>query len=139
MTRVSLYAVDGTLNYEYSALLLRRDKIEVDKLPPGDISITMEMRTPLQRAAPASLTFTINDEPANGGTVRRAGAIYGVRDLRRHREDASDHIWSHRVERALICTQSRVSFNGKSPHGPMVGALVDNPPARACNLGPADK
>jgi hypothetical protein len=68
---VSLYAVDGTLYYEYSALLLRRDKIEVGKLPAGDISITMETRTPLQRAAPASLTFTINDEPANGGNVRR--------------------------------------------------------------------
>jgi arylsulfatase A-like enzyme len=68
---VSLYAVDGRLYYEYSALLLRRDKIEVGKLPAGDISITMEMLTPLQRAAPASLTFTINGEPANGGTVRR--------------------------------------------------------------------
>ena len=27
---VSLFAVDGVLHYEYSALLLERDKIEVD-------------------------------------------------------------------------------------------------------------
>jgi len=68
---VSLYAVDGTLYYEYSALLLKRDKIEVGTLPEGDVSITMEMRTPLQPAAPAELAFWINGEAAGGGTVRR--------------------------------------------------------------------
>jgi hypothetical protein len=32
---VSLYAVDGTLYYEYSALLLKRDKIEVGRCRPA--------------------------------------------------------------------------------------------------------
>jgi arylsulfatase len=68
---VSLFAVDGTLYYEYSALLLKRDKIEVGPLPAGEVSIAMEMRTPMERAAPAELTFWINGKPANGGTVRR--------------------------------------------------------------------
>jgi arylsulfatase len=68
---VSLFAVDGTLYYEYSALLLRRDTIEVGPLPAGEVSIAMEMRTPLERAAPAELKFWINGKPANGGTVRR--------------------------------------------------------------------
>jgi arylsulfatase A-like enzyme len=68
---VSLFAVDGTLYYEYSALLLKRDTIEVGRLPAGEISIAMEMRTPMGRAAPAELRFWINGEPANGGTVRR--------------------------------------------------------------------
>ena len=49
---VSLFAVDGTLYYEYSALLLKRDTIEVGRLPAGEVSIAMEMRTPMQRAAP---------------------------------------------------------------------------------------
>jgi len=68
---VSLYAVDGTLYYEYSALLLKRDKIRVGTLPAGDVQIVYEMRTPMERAAPAELKFWINGEPANGGTVRR--------------------------------------------------------------------
>jgi arylsulfatase len=68
---VSLFAVDGTLYYEYSALLLRRDTIEVGPLPAGKVSIAMEMRTPMERAAPAELKFWINGKPANGGTVRR--------------------------------------------------------------------
>ena len=43
---VSLYAVDGELYYEYSALLLKRDKIKVGKLPAGKVKIEIEMRTP---------------------------------------------------------------------------------------------
>jgi len=68
---VSLFAVDGTLFYEYSALLLKRDMIEIGPLPAGEVSIAMEMRTPMERAAPAELKFWINGEPASGGTVRR--------------------------------------------------------------------
>jgi arylsulfatase len=68
---VSLFAVDGTLYYESSALLLKRDTIEVGQLPAGEGSIAMEMRTPVERAAPAELKFWINGKPANGGTVRR--------------------------------------------------------------------
>jgi arylsulfatase len=68
---VSLYALDGVLYYEYSALLLKRDKIEVGRLPAGDVTIALEMRTPLERAAPAQLTFWINGEEAATGTVRR--------------------------------------------------------------------
>jgi len=68
---VSLYALNGDLFYEYSALLLKRDRIEVGKLPAGDVTIALEMRTPLQRAAPAELTFWINGEPAASGTVQR--------------------------------------------------------------------
>ena len=41
---VSLYALDGELYYEYSALLLKRDKIKVGALPAGDVTIAYEMR-----------------------------------------------------------------------------------------------
>jgi arylsulfatase len=68
---VSLFAVDGTLYYEYSALLLKRDKIEVGKLPAGAVQIALEMRTPLERAAPAELKFWINGKEAAEGTVQR--------------------------------------------------------------------
>jgi len=68
---VSLYAVDGELRYEYSALLLKRDKIKVGKLPAGKVKIALEMRTPLERAAPAELKFWINGVEAATGTVRR--------------------------------------------------------------------
>ena len=68
---VSLYAVDGTLYYEYSALLLKRDKIEVGKLPSGEVQIRLEMRTPLERAAPAQLKFWINGKEAGEGAVQR--------------------------------------------------------------------
>jgi arylsulfatase len=68
---VSLYALNGVLYYEYSALLLKRDRIEVGRLPAGDVTIAFEMRTPLQRAAPAQLTFWINGEAAATGTVQR--------------------------------------------------------------------
>jgi arylsulfatase len=68
---VSLFAVDGELHYEYSALLLKRDKIKVGKLPKGEVKIALEMRTPLERAAPAELKFWINGKEATGGTVQR--------------------------------------------------------------------
>jgi arylsulfatase A-like enzyme len=68
---VSLYALDGVLYYEYSALLLKRDTIEVGRLPAGDVTIALEMRTPLQRAAPAQLKFWINGTEAATGTVQR--------------------------------------------------------------------
>jgi len=68
---VSLYALDGRLYYEYSALLLKRDKIEVGRLPAGNVTIAFEMRTPLERAAPAELTFWINGNAAATGTVQR--------------------------------------------------------------------
>lgn len=68
---VSLYALDGVLYYEYSALLLKRDKIKVGKLPAGEVSIALEMRTPRQRGAPAELKFWINGREAATSTVRR--------------------------------------------------------------------
>jgi arylsulfatase len=68
---VSLYALDGELYYEYSALLLKRDKIKVGKLPAGEVKIDLEMRTPLERAAPAEVKFWINGEEAASGTVQR--------------------------------------------------------------------
>jgi arylsulfatase len=68
---VSLYALDGDLYYEYSALLLKRDKIKVGKLPAGDVKVVFEMRTPLERAAPAEVKFWINHEEAASGTVQR--------------------------------------------------------------------
>jgi len=68
---VSLFAVDGELHYEYSALLLKRDKINVGELPAGKVQIALEMRTPLERAAPAELKFWINGKEAAGGTVQR--------------------------------------------------------------------
>jgi hypothetical protein len=67
---VSLYALDGELYYEYSALLLKRDKIEVGPLPAGEVTIAFEMKTPLERAAPAELKFWINGKKAATGTVR---------------------------------------------------------------------
>jgi len=68
---VSLYALEGELYYEYSALLLKRDKIKVGKLPAGDVTIAYEMKTPMKPAAPAELTFWINDKEAAKGTVQR--------------------------------------------------------------------
>ncbi len=68
---VSLYALDGTLYYEYSALLLKRDKIKVGALPAGDVTIAYEMKTPMERVAPADLKFWINGEEAATGKVQR--------------------------------------------------------------------
>lgn len=39
---VILYALDGELYYEYSALLLERDRIRVGALPAGDVTIAFE-------------------------------------------------------------------------------------------------
>ncbi len=68
---VSLYAVDGELRYDYSALLLKRYKIKVGKLPAGRVKIAYEMRTPPERAAPAELRFWINGKEAASGTLGR--------------------------------------------------------------------
>jgi arylsulfatase len=68
---VSLYALDGELYYEYSSLLLKRNKIKVGALPAGDVNITYEMRTPAERAAPAELKFWINGKESAKGTVER--------------------------------------------------------------------
>jgi len=68
---MSLYADQGELRYEYSALMLKRDKIAVGKLPPGKVKIEFEMRTPLERAAPAEVKFWINGKEAATGTVQR--------------------------------------------------------------------
>jgi arylsulfatase len=68
---VTLYAYDGELRYEYSSLLLKRDHIDVGKLPVGDVEIVFEMKTPLERAAPAEVRFWINGKEAAIGTVGR--------------------------------------------------------------------
>ena len=68
---VSLYALDGELYYEYSALLLKRDKIKIGRLPVGKVRIEMEMRTPPERASPAEVRFWINGEEAASGTIQR--------------------------------------------------------------------
>lgn len=68
---VSLYALNGELFYEYSALLLKRDKIKVGRLPAGKVQIAFEMRTPKERAAPATVKFWINGKEAASGTVQR--------------------------------------------------------------------
>jgi arylsulfatase len=68
---VSLYALGGDLYYEYSSLLLKRSKIKVGALPAGDVTITYEMRTPTERAAPAELEFWINGKEAAKGAVQR--------------------------------------------------------------------
>ncbi|WP_439102971.1 arylsulfatase [Congregibacter sp.] len=73
---VSLYAVDGELYYEYSALLLKRDKIKVGTLPAGDVEIAYEMKTPMERAAPAELRFWINGKEASTGTVQRTIPLF---------------------------------------------------------------
>jgi arylsulfatase len=67
---MSLYALDGVLYYEYSSLLLKRDKIKVGTLPEGDVLIAYEMRTPPGRGVPAELKFWINGREAATGTVR---------------------------------------------------------------------
>jgi hypothetical protein len=67
---MSLYALDGVLYYEYSSLLLKRDKIEVGALPEGEVTIAYEMRTPPGRGVPAELMFWINGKEAATATVR---------------------------------------------------------------------
>jgi hypothetical protein len=73
---VSLYALDGELYYEYSALLLRRDKIEVGPLPEGEVTIAFEMRRPWSGPRRPS--------SSSGSTGRRrppARSAHGARDL----------------------------------------------------------
>jgi arylsulfatase len=67
---MSLYAIDGQLYYEYSALLLKRDRIAVGTLPEGDVTMAYEMRTPPGRGVPAELRFWINGKEVATGTVR---------------------------------------------------------------------
>ena len=67
----SLYALDGSLYYEYSAFLLKRDKIRVGDLPAGDVEIAFEMRTEPEWGGPAELKFWINGKEAADGKVRR--------------------------------------------------------------------
>ena len=40
-------------------------------MPEGDVTIAFEMRTPLQRAAPADVKFWINGKESAKGTVQR--------------------------------------------------------------------
>lgn len=68
---VTLYAYKGELRFEYSALLIKRDRIRVGRLPVGEVTISMEMRTLFERAAPAQLVFWINGKQATTGTVQR--------------------------------------------------------------------
>ncbi len=68
---VSLYAYNGELRYEYSSLLLKRNNIKVGKLPKGNVKIEFEMKTPLERAAPAKVSFKINGKKAGEGVVER--------------------------------------------------------------------
>lgn len=68
---VSMFVVDGVLHYEYSALLLRRNKVEVGKLPVGNVEIAMEMRTAPAMAGPAELVFWINGEQVKTATIER--------------------------------------------------------------------
>jgi len=68
---VSLYAIDGDLYYEYSALLIKRYKIKVGTLPAGEVKIAYEMRTPKGHAVPGELKFWINGKEVATGTVER--------------------------------------------------------------------
>ena len=68
---VTLYAWNGELKYEYSALLLKRTKIDVGPLPVGDVRIEMEMQTPPGWAAPAEVSFRIDGQAVARGTVER--------------------------------------------------------------------
>ena len=68
---VSLYALDGELYYEYSSLLLKRDKIKVGFLPKGKINIAYEMRTPKGVGVPAELKFWINGKEMKTAEVQR--------------------------------------------------------------------
>ena len=68
---VSLYALDGDLYYEYSALLLKRDKIKVGALPAGEVTSPTRCARRMGRAVPAELTFWINGKEAATGTLQR--------------------------------------------------------------------
>lgn len=68
---VSLYVVDGELRYDYSALLLKRTRVNVVGLPMGDVKIALEMRTEPGRGTPARLTFWVNGEKVREATVER--------------------------------------------------------------------
>ena len=67
----SMFVVDGELHYEYSSLLLRRTKVNVGKLPEGEVQISMEMQTPRGWAVPAELTFWVNGKQVKQATIER--------------------------------------------------------------------
>uniref|UniRef100_A0A7S3WCV4 Sulfatase N-terminal domain-containing protein n=1 Tax=Emiliania huxleyi TaxID=2903 RepID=A0A7S3WCV4_EMIHU len=75
-----LFAADGSLYYEYSALLLRRYTFKVGRLPPSSahVKVGMEMRTPPQRGAPARLLFTVNGVPAKNESGWRLARRRGL-------------------------------------------------------------
>jgi len=68
---VTVYAYKGELRYEHSTLLLKRTQIKVGRLPAGKVTIEFEMRTPLERAAPAEVAFFINCKQAATGSIER--------------------------------------------------------------------
>ena len=59
----SMYVLDGELHYEYSSLLLKRTKIDVARLPVGDVRISMEMHTPPGSANPSILAARFTPSP----------------------------------------------------------------------------
>jgi len=67
----SMFVLNGELHYEYSALLLRRTKVNVGRLPIGDVQIAMEMHTPRGWAVPAELTFWVNGKKVKQATIER--------------------------------------------------------------------
>jgi hypothetical protein len=84
---VSLYALDGELYYEYSALLLKRDKIKVGKLPAGEVKIEFEMRTPV--GASRARRGQVLDQRQGGG--HRHGAAYDSRHVHCFRDVRCRH------------------------------------------------
>ena len=72
---VSMFVDDGRLYYEYSALLLRRTKVDVGALPRGEVTIAMEMHTQGGWAAPAQLTFWINGNEVKQATIERTAPL----------------------------------------------------------------
>jgi arylsulfatase len=127
---VSLYALDGDLYYEYSALLLRRDRIRVGALPAGEVTIAFEMRTPLERAAPAELTFWINGEPAATGTVRRTvPAVFTASETFDVGMDTSSPVADAYFDRAPFAfegTLKRLHFRNLPAGGPEFPGLPDD-------------
>ncbi len=125
---VSLYAVDGVLYYEYSALLLKRDRIRVGPLPVGEVTIAFEMRTPLERAAPAELAFWVNGEEAATGTVRRTvPAVFTASETFDVGTDTSSPVADAYFERAPFAfegTLKRLHFKNLPVEQP---AFVDSP------------
>ncbi|MES2260219.1 MAG: arylsulfatase [Pseudomonadota bacterium] len=68
---IALYVDNGTLVYEYNALILRRTKIRsVEKLPAGPLQIEVETRMASpKRGAPAQIVLRVNGREVGQGTV----------------------------------------------------------------------